>query len=166
MSITIEGNPIDEKIPRLIDLASRALEANRPAAASAIADAERAFRRVIKRAEAASDSDWERVEIVQQRGPTIGFNGKLLGETSFTTNGNRPMKVDFEIWETKGGALIAVSATEPVDGEGLEIANVTVVEPEEDALAMRCKAMSHFDYHDRARNMARKMGWSISMEVE
>lgn len=166
MTITIEGNPIPTKAASLIETASRALAINPGAAGSAIADADRAFKRIIKRAEADASEEWERVEIVQHKGPTLGFNGKLLGEASFTTKGSDPMKVEFEIWVTQAGSFVSVSATAPADREGMELVNATVVEPEADVQAMRLKAIGHFDFHDRARNMARKMGWNLHLEVE
>jgi hypothetical protein len=90
----------------------------------------------------------------------------LLAETKFETNGRDPMKITFEIWESRGGALIAVFASEPGERDGVEVVKAAVVQPQEDALAMRLAVLEHFEWHDRARSMARKLGWSMRVEVE
>ncbi len=130
-----------------------------------LADAERALKRAIKRAEALS-GEWERQEIKPQAGPAIEFTGRLVAEQSFTTTGSDPMGVDLEIWETRAGAYVAVTASEPVDRPGFELVKVTVVEPQEDRQAMHFAVMDHFDWTDRARNMARKAGWDLRREVD
>lgn len=131
---------------------------------SIIADAERAFKRAAKRA--AVPADYERVEFKQHRGPTIEFTGRRIAQNEFETRGRDPMQVTFEIWETVEGNLIAVSITAPLMRDGFEIVEATVVERQDDAQAMRFAVMAHFDWNDGARNMARKLGWSIRVEVE
>lgn len=131
---------------------------------SIIADAERAFKRAAKRA--AVPADHERVEFKQHRGPTIEFTGRRIAQHEFETRGRDPMHVGFEIWETMAGNLVAVTITAPVMRDGFEIVEATVVERQDDAQAMRFAVMEHFDWNDGARNMARKLGWSIRVEVE
>ena len=133
---------------------------------SALSDTERALKRAIKRAEAAAGEGWERVEVVQQRGPTLGFNGRLLASQEFATRGHDPMRVVFEIWETTLGALVAISETEPAEREGIAVRNACVAKPEGDVLDQRLKVMDHFQFHDRARTMARKLGWNLLVEVD
>lgn len=130
---------------------------------SIIADATRAFERAAKRATV--PDGLERVEFKQHKGPTIEFTGRLLAETEFETRGADPMHVTFEIWETAGGALVAVVMTRPFN-RGFEIVRATVAERQDDAQAMHFAVMDHFDWGDAARNMARKLGWSLRMEVE
>jgi hypothetical protein len=134
-----------------------------PAAKAAIADFERALKRIAKRAQVAPS--FERVEIVQHRGATIEFSGRLLARDEFVTRGNDPMRIEFEIWESAAGALIAVRSSEPAEREGVEIVWATVVETGPDPLAMHCAVMDAFDWQDRARSMARKLGWSLRVEV-
>lgn len=131
---------------------------------SIIADAERAFKRAAKRA--AVPADYERVEFKQHRGPTIEFTGRRIAQHEFETRGRDPMHVAFEVWETMAGNLVAVTITAPVMRDGFEIVEATVVERQDDAQAMRFAVMEHFDWNDGARNMARKLGWSIRVEVE
>jgi len=112
------------------------------------------------------EDQYEEQTIQQQRGPTIRFTGKLLAETEFETRGRDPMRVTFEIWETPGGALVAVSQTEPAEREGHVSANVLVVEDRSDEQAARFAVMDHFDWHDRARSMVGKqLKWKLVREV-
>jgi hypothetical protein len=145
---------------------SQAMEANPAAAKGAIADAQRALLRIVKRS-ATLPAEYERVEVVRQRGPTLEFSGRLLASHEFTTRSDDPMRVEFEVWETVAGAYVAVTTTTPAEREGVELSSATVVEPQDDAQAMRFAVMEHFDWHDRARAMARKqLGWSLRAEVE
>lgn len=158
------NDKLADRLEKVRSAAEAAWKAAGPDALSILADTERVLKRTVRRAETL-DQPWERVEIKQQRGPTLEFTGKLLFETKFETASHDPMRVEFEIWETQGGAMVAVSATEPAQRAGIEIVNATVV-PLGDTQAMRCAVMDHFDWHDRARNMARKLGWALRQEVE
>jgi hypothetical protein len=129
-----------------------------------LADAVQTLKRLNKRARAAPG--FQPVEIVQHRGPTIEFSGKLLASDKFVTRSDDPMEVLFEIWETDGGALVAIHSSVPAEREGVEINRATVIEPGPDPLAMHCAVMDAFDWQDRARSMARKLGWSLRVEVE
>jgi hypothetical protein len=129
-----------------------------------LADAVQAMKRLNKRARVVPNH--ERVEIVQHRGPTIEFSGRLLASDEFVTRGDDPMRIEMEIWESAAGALVAVRSSEPAEREGIEIVWATVIEPGPDPLAMHCAVMDAFDWQDRARSMARKLGWSLRVEVE
>lgn len=131
----------------------------------AIADARRAMNRILKRAEQLP-AEWERVEFVQDRGPTIEATAHLLAETTFETGRGQPLEMSLEIWETQGGALIAVSATTLPGGAGREDLRATVVPPIDDAQAMRFAVMDAFHWHQRARSMVRKLGWSLRTEID
>ncbi len=132
---------------------------------SIIADATRALKRAAKRAEALS-GEWQRVEFAQHTGPTIEFTGRLLADTSFESRRGTPTRVAFEIWETRAGALVAVSVSTPLSEAGMELVEVTVAEPQDDAQAQRFAVMGHFDWKDGARNMAKKLGWSLRVEID
>ena len=107
----------------------------------------------------------EKIEIKQQRGPTIDFVGEMLARNTFQTSGNDLLEVVFEIWETQGGALIAVSSSCPINRRGRVVTNATVVEPQEDKQAMHFAVLDHFDWHDRARSMARGLKWKTRKKV-
>lgn len=94
--------------------------------------------------------------INQNRGPAIKFIGALIAKSEFTTRGGEDMRL--EVWETQGGAYIAVSIT------SIET-RATVVEPGDDQ-AMRFAVMDAFDWDNRAREMMREQcGWKFVREV-
>ncbi len=133
---------------------------------SVLADCERALRRIVKRNEALS-GEWERIEIRQMRGPVIEFVGRMLCDTTFTTAGRGELELTLEIWETRGGALVAVSASNLPDGSGREDERAIVVPKSDDEMAMRFAVMEHFTWHTAAKKMARnKLGWDLRLEVE
>lgn len=79
---------------------------------------------------ASCDDGLEAVTFKQSRGPTVRFTGRLLCETSWVTKGHQPLKMMLEVWETRGGALVAASILAKPDGEeGFEDVRVAVVEP-------------------------------------
>jgi hypothetical protein len=156
---------VTQALLKLTDAVGEAEAANLPATLAQIADATRGFKRLAKRG-APLPEEFERVEFVQARGPTVEFTGRRLAETNWETNGARPLRIVQEVWETQGGALVAVSTSAPVDGDGFEDARVLVVEATDDVQAMRFAVMGHFDWNDRARSMAKKLGWSLRVEVE
>ena len=111
------------------------------------------------------EGDWERISIAQMRGPTIEATARLLAYTGFTEKRNG-LEILLEIYETKGGALLAISSSTLPGGAGREDARIAVVEPSDDVLAMRYAVMEHFNWENRARSMVRKLGWSLLREVE
>ena len=131
---------------------------------SVLADCARALKRIAARASV--PAEMERVEIVQARGPTVEFSGRLLAETSFAMRRGTALEITLEIFQTQGGALVAVSSSTLPGGRGREDARVTVVPLQDDVHAMRLAVMAAFEWNDRARSMVRKLGWSIRQEVE
>jgi hypothetical protein len=94
--------------------------------------------------------------IRQRRGPAIRFTGAMIAKTEFDLRDDRTMRL--ELWQTEGGALIAVSTTD-------QETRAEVVEPGEE-LAMRCAVMDAFDWHDRARTMVKEqLKWKLVREV-
>lgn len=122
--------------------------------------------------------DYEKIRIVQSRGPTIEADATLLASDTFDVRRDATT-LTMEIWETRGGALIAVTRGEAMQGgEVRDIVDATVVEPPTDRgsdevgrnfaeLRMHFAVLDHFDWSDRARSMVRKqMKWSLKMRVE
>lgn len=133
---------------------------------NALADCERALRRIVKRAESLS-GEWERIEIRQMRGPVIEFTGRMLCDTTFTTMGRDALEITLEIWETRSGSLIAVSASNLPNGEGREDERAAVIPKSDDVMAMRCAVMDHFTWHTEAKKMVRKkLAWDLRVEVD
>src|SRR5690606_8426491 len=48
-------------------------------------------------------------EIRQSRGPILEFEGRPIACTEWTTKGHDPTDMKLELWQTRGGALIAVT---------------------------------------------------------
>jgi hypothetical protein len=186
MEMTYTETEFEGKVTdRLVELEKLALasgEGNQ-AVFAALGDCRNALRRVVKRATV--PDEFENVQIDQDKGPTVEFTGRLLASDEFETKGRDPLRIKMEIWETQAGHLVAASYAEPVDREGFENARVTVVKSHEpieeidvdgganwkpikmaDPQAMRFAVMDAFDWHVRARSMAKKLGWSLRKDVE
>ncbi|CDO34026.1 hypothetical protein [Novosphingobium sp. KN65.2] len=112
-------------------------------------------------------TEYERIEIKQNRGPTLEFNGKEIASTEFETRGRDPMQITLEVYETPAGALVAISSSVPADRpDGFEDVRAHVVRPTDDVGAMQREVMEFFGWADRARSMLRKAGWSFKMEID
>lgn len=83
--------------------------------------------------------------IRQRRRPAIKFTNALIAKTEFEMKTGLDMRM--EVWQTEGGALIAVSETQ------MET-RAAVIEPG-DEMDMHCPVMEAFDWADRARSMRR-----------
>jgi hypothetical protein len=109
------------------------------------------------------------VGITPDRSAPLRFNGKLIAETEWTTNRGDTMR--FEIWETRGGALIAVREGDGDDG----YTDALVVEPTEPwqgvgkghpPFAMVDAVLTFFTWHDRVRSMVKKqLKWRMERVV-
>lgn len=155
----------DKGIEGFAEIAQQALSVDYGQAKGAIADAQAALKRIIKRAEAAPDDidDWQ---IKVSRGPTLDFRGKLLCTDTFVTKARDPLSITLEIYQTVGGALIGVSSAVPAERQGHETVDATVVQPNEDIQAMRFAIMDGFDWALHARSMVTKqLKWSLRREV-
>lgn len=159
------GNKMQNLIEDVRGLAVTAWQSNSSDATGIMADAKRALLRSIRRSEI--PVDFEDVEIVQNRGPVVSFTGKLLCETTFSTKSGMPLDLTLEIYETQGGALVAVSSSVLTGGRGDEDCRAVIVPAQADQLAMRCAVMDFFAWDSHARSMVRKaLGWSLRVEVE
>lgn len=128
-------------------------------------------------------TEFTKTHINPSRSAPLKFKGRMLAETEWDV---RAGYMRFEIWETEGKALIAVSEGS-IDGTDARDIRATVVEPipksadaslgeifsdalhmrdpDVDHLAMRWAVMDHFDWHDRARSMVKNLGWKLLREV-
>lgn len=106
-------------------------------------------------------------EVRQTRGPVLEFDGRLLCEKTFETRGSPPLEIVLEIWETSGGALIAASYSHPADCDGYEDVRAAVIPPGGEEIDRHCAVMDFFDWHNHARDMAKKrLGWKFRKVVE
>ena len=126
---------------------------------TALADAIRDLKRL--NARAAVPDGWEAISVSRDRGSPIEFTGRLLADAQFVRQGIEPVAHSFAVFETKGGALVAVWESEPAERGGYVRASALVVEPQDDAQAMHHAVMEFFDWDDRARGMAKKLGWDL-----
>lgn len=160
---------IDKNAERLAAIAELVrVNAGNQEIPNALADCERALKRAARRAETLS-GEWQRVEIPQTRGAILEFTARMVGTVRFETRkrDQERVAVTMAVYETRAGALVAVSATVLLDAaDGFEDIRAMVVEPIGDELAMRCAVMDFFGWSDRARSMMRKAGWSYRVEVE
>lgn len=154
----------EQRVEQLARNATLAMAANRQDTVQAIAEANRAFDRAIRRTRVAQG--YEQVKLPCAHGPTIEFAGRLLAETEVRVKDRgEPLKIRFEIWETPAGAMVAATYTSRADGPEEEI-EARVIEPDEDSQAMRFAVMAAFDWSIRARSMVRKLGWSLRLDAD
>lgn len=120
-------------------------------------------------------TEYKTTRINPSRSAPLKFKGRLLAETEWEV---RQGYMRFEVWETEGGALIAVSEGS-IEGTDARDIRATVVECPilnsedlmlEHLMAMRTKemrwaVMDHFDWHARARSMVKAIGWKLLREV-
>mgnify|MGYP007106206929 CR=1 FL=1 len=109
-------------------------------------------------------ADYEPRTVKQTRGPRIKFLGKLLEGEQWTTKGHRPLDMLLEVWQTPAGALVATSSSVPVDGGGIEDLRAFVADSGVEA-ARDLAIMDFFDWDNHARTMAKRLGWSMTVEV-
>lgn len=114
-------------------------------------------------------TEYDTINIKPSRSAPLRFNGKRIAETEWTTARGDTMR--FQVWETAGGALIAVREGDGEDG----YTDAIVVEPTEDWRAsakghppfkMVNAVLSFYDWHDRARSMVKKqLKWRMERIV-
>ena len=105
-------------------------------------------------------------EINQSRGPVLAFRGRLIASEERETKGRDPMTVLTEIFETEGGAYVAVSSMAPIEREGFEDVRAAVIAPGPDEVARRCAVMDFFNWDHHARKMCvKKLKWRFRVEV-
>lgn len=154
------------KLATLSSAVRDAAEADYGAAGAVIATCEQALKRIVKRA-ATLSGEYETVEIVQSRGPVIECQAVLLAENTYEDHsGREPVTIGMEIYQTKGGALLAVRSVDFEDDDRRSIVRACVAPPAEDPRDMWFAVMDLFEWDDRARSMARKLGWSLKLDVD
>lgn len=157
---------LSKKLEDLHDAAFNAAEADYGAAGAVIASCEQALKRIVKRA-ATLSGEYETVEIVQSRGPVIECQAVLLAQSEHEDHsGREPVTIGMEIYQTKGGALLAVRSVDFYDGDRRSLIRACVAQPAEDPRDMWFAVMDLFEWDDRARSMARKLGWSLKLDVD
>lgn len=109
------------------------------------------------------DNDFSPQKIVQTRGPTYRFDGRLLVADEFDAQ-RGDVTAGMEVWETRGGALVAVSKFTPKAG-GFTDVSAIAANPDQDELAQRLQIMDFFEWSNRARAMVRKLKWKLTVHI-
>lgn len=104
-------------------------------------------------------------QINQTRGPAIKFKGMLIAENTTNPKGDKDRWQQTELWETEGGAWIAVLIGASDRGKEYDILKATVIEPGADEFARQCAVMDALDWTPCARVMVRKLKWRLVQEV-
>lgn len=106
----------------------------------------------------------EKIRIGQLEGPTIKANGRLLGSLAAPS---RPFERWFggDLWETTGGAYIADSIHfSDIEGED-DHHRALILDAEMPEFDRRMAVMEHFNWTPQARAMAKRLKWSLVVEV-
>lgn len=130
---------------------------------SAVHTAKSAVRRVIKRAADLSERI-ELVEVVQTRGPRLEFNGELIAEKRFDVRTRDDMELEFEVWRTTAGALVAVKTS--LHESGFEGVSAHVVPYRDNEQEMQDEVMGFFDWSSEARDMMKRAKWTFRRWVD
>lgn len=108
-------------------------------------------------------TEYKLTTLKPSRSEPLRFKGRIIADTEWDTKSGDWMR--FEIWETQGGAYIAVIVGN-VPGEDREDLTAAVFPPQDDEFERRVAVLRFFDGHDRARSMIRsKLKWSLLREV-
>lgn len=106
-----------------------------------------------------------RHRIANTRGPTFKFTGRLLAEYETDDHHRSDRWYRQEVFETEGGAWIAVT-TSASDAEGeRDFVDAIVVKQDKPEIERICAVMEHFRWSAMARSMAKKLKWSLNVEV-
>jgi hypothetical protein len=104
------------------------------------------------------------VAVKQTFGPRYVFQGKLIAETEWQASGNEGAYTRrIAIWESVGGALIA--SIGGVRSQGAPV-RATAVAPGENIDEQRFAILEHLNWHPRARDLAKQLGWSLDVRLD
>lgn len=108
--------------------------------------------------------------IKPSRSVPVRFKGRIISETQWDTRDGCWMR--FTVWETKGGAYIAVIDGDAPGKPDQIHCKATVIDPilngagARDDVSMQIAVLNAFDWHDRAKQMLKAdLGWAPVREV-
>lgn len=102
--------------------------------------------------------------IKQTYGPRIQFRGWVLAQVVFDQSTDA-VEHTMRIWETAGGAMIAHQERFYLDTEKT-VTTALVVDRQDDEQAMQFAVLDFFNWHPRARTMAKELNWNMTRKVE
>lgn len=145
---------------RFMDALAELHAVNAPAIGTVLNKAASTMRKLAARAAAVDDSEERRITPLY--GPAVTFHGTLLAEFETPEYDNGIVHAG-ELWETAGGAWVAVHYARDMANDGMERADVTVIEPSDDELDRQCQVMEAFRWNNYARSsIARPLKWSLT----
>lgn len=159
----------DERVLAQLDDLGRLVRSNAsiigPAISLALTNAGRVIAKAAAKANTPPSGEYEVLRIAQTRGPTIRAEASLLA--SYSTQKDREGRwFNCQLWQTPGGAYIAVSSNcSDREGERDFIA-ADVFETDMDETERRIGVMEIFQWSTPARNMAKSLGWKIEIHVD
>lgn len=108
--------------------------------------------------------EFESIRIGQKEGPTIKATACLLGSLDQPRSaGERWFGGD--LWETKGGAYIADSVHfSDIEGED-DHHRALILDADMPEFDRRMAVMEHFNWTPQARALAKRLKWSLVVEV-
>jgi len=114
----------------------------------------------------AEDAECRRIEIEQNRGPTIEFTGRLLC-TCKAEDAEPGSPAEMTIYQTAGGTLIAVSTDQMDEYDRPGNVRALVIEIGDEPQAAHFAVLDHFDWNQSAQAMiTQELGWSLRLKVE
>lgn len=160
--MTMELKPVLPLPTAFLEALAAARAVNPSGADLALANARMALNRIAHKGRATGD--YAPQVITQSRGPALNFVGKLLGEYDTRRDGRDRWQAG-EVWETVGGAYVAVlMGCSDAAGEA-DLAEATVVPPGGDETERRIAVAAALNWTIPAREMLRGLGWKLERDV-
>lgn len=131
-------------------------------AGTIIADAAKALHKAVKIAQA--KEEWFRHDIIPTAGPRIGFMGRSLWRTGFENWEGR--RIEREIYQTQGGALVALAVSCALDDDEGDRVTVHVAAARDDAAAQQSEIMEAWRWDRAAIDMAKALGWNTAVWID
>lgn len=153
-----EDTKLAAALQRITNEAAKITPESREEMLNALGVCRDALNRAAKRAVALS-GEWQRVEFAPATGPAVEFTGAMLRRNVFDVDAGR---ICLEVWQTEGGSLVAVDSFD--NGENGE--NIKVCTPTGEIQDQQLAIMEFFGWTNRARSMARKLGWIVRKDIE
>ena len=143
---------------------AKAMKLNPGGAGLALGECTSRLNRISARAEPLP-GEYEETQVVQTNGPTLIYQAVKLADFSSRSEG-RDRWTTGTIEQTPAGAYVAVlERCSDIPGE-IDLVSAAVIELGPDEAMRRHSVMDHFAWSDGARGMAKKLGWSIIVEIE
>jgi hypothetical protein len=143
---------------------AQAMKLNPAGANLVLTDCARQLRKISRRVDPLP-GEYEEIKVSQTNGPTLEYHAVNLAQFNSRSAGRERWTIG-SIDQTPAGAYVAVlERCSDTEGE-IDLISALVVEPGPDEAVRRQRVMDHFEWSDAARGMAKKLGWSIILEVD